>query len=86
MEKEVELADIPNDSESIDGICQSDDENEVHLPERQDWIEDSTSILDKIITEDDEDSGEDSKEDEMWGEDSQSKADIPFIKFRAKYP
>lgn len=82
MEKEVELVDIPSDSESIDGICQLDDENEVHLPERQDWIEDSTSILqlDKIITEDDEDSGEDSKEDEMWGEDSQSKADIPFIK------
>lgn len=79
MNSEIELADIPSDPESVDGICISEDENEEYLCARPERTENHVS-LDRSTIDMEESEGSDSERDEIWSKVSKPNEDIPFDK------
>ncbi|XP_043470215.1 piggyBac transposable element-derived protein 4-like [Leptopilina heterotoma] len=82
MEEEIELADFSSDNESIDNLCESDDEDvdctiskKITVSAHKDVVDDSCS---DTSDEDDAPGIQVSRSTEIWRKSSKSRSDAPF--------
>ncbi|XP_043468234.1 piggyBac transposable element-derived protein 4-like [Leptopilina heterotoma] len=77
MEEEVELVDIPSDSDSIDDLCVSDIDDDLNIRDKRN---EATKQISSAIFDEEDSADNVSDSDEKWVKSGKRKRDAPFTR------